>query len=470
MPHLAHELVVAATGAAVTRVGARSFAGVVHDSRAALPGSLYFAIRGERVDGHDFVAQAEAAGAAGVVVARGRGAATVAATASVAVFEVDDPILALGRLARAWRRSLPVKIVALTGSVGKTSTKEMLAAIFVAAVGEAAVHKTRGNLNNHIGVPLTLLGLEPAHRYAVVELGMSSLGEIAYLESMTHPDVAVVTRVAGVHLEQLGTLQNVGRAKGEIFEGRASTGAAFAISPIGEHLLYESLQRVPADRQRTFGAGSADFAVRHARLDGDSTLIGLNLQGKSLDVRLSLLGAHHATNAAAAAAAATVLGIDERSVAAGLASVATEKHRMQALAIGGRTIIDDCYNASPPSMRAALDAMAAIGGTSARRVAILGDMFELGPGGPAEHAAIGRYAGERANEVIGIGGLSQDTVAGARALLGEHAVHAADPEDAARRALGVSSPGDVLLVKGSRGMKLERVIEAIQRLSADGNV
>jgi UDP-N-acetylmuramoyl-tripeptide--D-alanyl-D-alanine ligase len=464
MMSLPSELVLLASGAAVLRAGPEAYAGVSHDTRTLAAGSLYVAIRGERLDGHDFVAQAEAAGAAGIMIARGQGERAMAATKACAVLEVDDPILALGRVARAWRRMLPVKIVALTGSVGKTSTKEMLASILVAAAGEDAVHKTRGNLNNHIGVPLTLLGLRPTHRYAVVEMGMSSLGEIAYLEHLTRPNACVVTKVAGVHLEQLGSIENIGRAKGEIFEGAASTGAAYAIYPHGERLLDESLARVPKDMRRTFGKGG-DVSVARAALDGETTKLTLALEKRWLEVSLSILGAHQAENAAAATAAARCLEIGDAAIIAGLSQVKSEKHRMQVVHIDGRTLIDDCYNASPPSVRAALDALAQLGGKQARRIAILGDMLELGPSGPAEHAAIGRYAGTRANEVIALGPLSKETVAGAGETLGEHAAHVGDPEEAAQRAMQRSKPGDLLLVKGSRGMKLERVIEAMSRLA-----
>jgi UDP-N-acetylmuramoyl-tripeptide--D-alanyl-D-alanine ligase len=455
------DLVVAATGAGIARAGATSFSAVSHDGRAVAAGGLYFALRGERSDGHEHVAQAEQSGAGGVVVARGKGAAAIQATRSCAVFEVDDPILALGRLARAWRRTLDVRVVGLTGSVGKTSTKEMLAAIFAAAVGADAVHKTAGNLNNHIGVPLSLLALEPRHRLAVIEMGMSALGEIAYLESLVRPDVCVVTRVAGVHTEQLGSIGNVARAKGEIYEGQASTGAAYAIVPHGERQLERSLQRVPHAMRRSFGGSGADVAVVEARLDGDGTRLVLAVGSRHIEARLPILGVHHAHNAAAAAAAALSLGLDEVAIAAGLGAVRAEKHRMQILHIGGRTIIDDCYNASPPSVRAALDVLGGLGEKTARRVAVLGDMFELGPGGPDEHAAIGRYAAGQAQAVVGVGALSAGTVSAARERLGERAVHAADAEEAARQALAFSQAGDVVLVKGSRGMKLERVLEAM---------
>jgi UDP-N-acetylmuramoyl-tripeptide--D-alanyl-D-alanine ligase len=465
MPRLPLDLVVAATGAAITRAAPPVLEGVSHDGRMGPPGGLYVAIRGERLDGHDFVAQAEAAGAAAVLVARGRAEAAVAATRAVAVLEVDDPMLALGRLARAWRTTLPGTVVALTGSVGKTSTKEMLAAIFAAAVGPAAVHKTRGNLNNHLGVPLTLLGMAPEHRYAVVELGMSSLGEIAYLEHLARPDAVLVTRVAGVHLEQLGSIENVARAKGEIYEGRAASGTAWAIAPHGERLLEPSLAHVPPARRRSFGGEGADVAIVEARLEEGATHVRLRTPAGEVSARLPILGVHHASNAATAACAALAVGVGLEAVRVGLDAVAPAQHRMQLLRVEGRTVIDDCYNASPPSVRAALDALASVGEQGARRVAILGDMLELGPGGPAEHAAIGRYAATRANDVIAIGALSRQTAAGAGEALGERALHVDGPEQAAARALALTRPGDVLLVKGSRGMRLERVIEEMQRLA-----
>ncbi len=474
MPRLELDLVVRATGAGVVRAATAElsaagagFAGVSIDTRAMPPGALYFAIRGERLDGHDFVAQAEAAGAGGVIVARGRGLAAEAATKRVAIFEVDEPLLALGRLAREHRLSLPAttRVVALTGSVGKTSTKEMLASIFAAAVGEAAVHKTRGNLNNHLGVPLTILGMGPAHLFAVVEMGMSSLGEIAYLEGIARPDLALVTNVAGVHVEQLGSLPNVGRAKGEIFGGRAAAGDAIAIAPHAEPLLDEALRGVPRALRHSFGGAGADVEVRDAKLEGEGTRVELSLRGRPLSLRLPLLGVHHARNAAAAVAAAQALGIDTQAIVAGLAQVKPEKHRMQLLEVGGRRVIDDCYNASPTSVRAALDALHALAGPG-RRVAILGDMLELGPDGPRAHAEIGRYAAAHADAVIGFGPLSTHTIAGARERLdAAHAMHVADPEAAAASAFAASAPGHVLLVKASRGMKLERVIDAMAGLA-----
>ena len=456
-------LVVRATGAGVLRpVDVESFTGVSIDTRSITRGALYVAIRGERLDGHDFVAQAEQAGAAAVLVARGRSADAMAHV-TIPVLEVDDPMLAIGRLARAHRLSMPARVVALTGSVGKTSTKEMLASILGAAVGDAAVHKTRGNLNNHLGVPLTLLGLEPHHRYAVVEMGMSSQGEIAYLEQLARPDVVLCTAIAGVHVEQLGSLAEVARAKGEIFEGRAAAGQAVAIAPHGEVLLDGVLAAVPAALRRTFGKGG-DVRVVSARVERHGTRIVLSLGPQTVELLLPIVGVHQAHNAAAAACAAQALGVDAAAIVTGLSVVHGEKHRMQLLELGARTVIDDCYNASPPSVMAALDALQALA-PAGRRVAILGDMLELGPGGPDAHAVIGRYAVGRATALVALGPLSQRTIDGVGAAM--PVLHTDDAMAAARFALEHSGAGDALLVKASRGMKLERVLDALSALTRD---
>ena len=466
MPRLFPDLVVYATGAAVLRARASSFSAVTIDGRNVKPDALYVAIRGEKLDGHEFVAQAVEAGATGIMVARGRGEAALVAAPNAAVFEVDDTLLALGRLARAYRMTLEAKVVALTGSVGKTSTKEMIAAILSAAVGGENVHKTSGNLNNHLGVPLTVLAIEPHHRFAVVEMGMSGLGEIAYLEAIARPDVALVTNVAGVHLEQLGSIERVGQANGEIFEGRAAAGHAFAVAPVGDAQLAQSLSRVPAALRRTFGGEGADVRVLSAAIEEGATYVNLALAAQTLDLKLGLFGVHQANNAAAAAAVAQCLGIDAAAIQRGLEEAHGEKHRMHLYQLAGRTIIDDCYNASPPSVIAALDALDAMHAEGKRRVAVLGDMLELGPGGAEAHAAMGRYAAGRVDTLVAFGPLSSHAADAARAALGTAVFHTDDPVVAARYAYDASGPGDALLVKASRGMKLERVLDALAVLAS----
>jgi UDP-N-acetylmuramoyl-tripeptide--D-alanyl-D-alanine ligase len=455
--------VVAATGGQVTRTGAGRFSAAVIDGRGAPAGALFFAIRGARLDGHDFVAQAVAGGAAGAVVGRGR-----TPPGDFTVVEVDDPTAALGALGQAHRAAFPsLKVVAVTGSNGKTTTKEMIASILAAHAGAPAVLKTDGNLNNHLGVPLTLLRLTEAHRFAVVEMGMSALGEIAYLARLARPDVAVVVNVAAVHLEHLGSLANVAQAKGEIYGGLSDGG--FAVAPVDQPLLAPWIAPVPAAKRLTFGPRALGPTVGVDAVTGDARglQLALTIDGETLAARLPLVGAHNALNAAAAAAVARALGVPASAVLDGLSSVRPAKHRLQLLPVGDRTVLDDCYTASPLSMRAALDALAAITPPGARRVAVLGDMLELGPDTARLHAEVGQYAADRVDQLIAVGPTATHLCEAARARLLGAAYHAFSVEDAASRAAAVSGAGDVLLIKASRGMQLERVIAALEaRLGA----
>jgi UDP-N-acetylmuramoyl-tripeptide--D-alanyl-D-alanine ligase len=446
------------------------FSSVTIDSRAIAPGALFFAVKGDRFDGHDFAQGAIAAGARGVVVARGRGAALSGAS----IIEVDDTVAALGKLGHAHRMAMTnLRVVGVTGSNGKTTTKEMLAAIFTSAAGESAVLKTEGNLNNHLGVPLTLCRLHEGHRFAVVEMGMSGLGEIEYLTKLARPDVAVIVSIAGVHLEQLGSLENIARAKAEIFAGLGNSG--IAVVPAAERLLDAHMAAIPAARLRTFGAAARTSAAPTAAYDdvrsGPTGLrFRLHLAGVTsavgAAVELHLVGAHNASNAAAAAACAMALDVGEGSIIDGLGNVRAAKHRAQLVQVGALTVLDDCYNAAPPSTKAALDTLAEVTPAGKKRIAVLGDMLELGPESPSLHAAVGAHAAARCDFLVTVGDLSRHTHEGAAAL-GDRRFHTADVNAAAVRVREVSGAGDVILVKASRGMKLERVIDALQR--AEGN-
>jgi UDP-N-acetylmuramoyl-tripeptide--D-alanyl-D-alanine ligase len=464
--------VLTATGGSVVRTGtAAAFSQVVIDGRAGGAGALFFAIKGDRFDGADFAGQAVQSGATGVVVARGR-AATLKDVGSATVIEVDDTVQALGRLGRAHRESLTsLRVVAITGSNGKTTTKEMVASILSAAAGPASVLKTEGNLNNHLGVPLTLLRLNPSHRYAVIEMGMSALGEIAYLSGLAQPDVAVVVSIAAVHLEHLGSLENIARAKGEIWSGLQAGG--FAVYPVDEARLLPHVATVPTDRRFTFGplASNPTVAYDEVRSDARGLVCRLHLRGltsrSGVEARIGLVGAHNASNAAAAAAACRALDVGEGSILEGLSSVKPAKHRLQLVDVGDRTVLDDCYNASPLSMRAALDALVATTPAHRQRVAVLGDMLELGPESRALHEELGRYAADRVDLLIATGSEGRHLVEGARPKLGDRALHLDDVQAAAARAWSSTRAGDVILVKASRGMKLERVIDWMSTLAAE---
>jgi UDP-N-acetylmuramoyl-tripeptide--D-alanyl-D-alanine ligase len=446
--------VVAATGGARLRgQDGAIFSSVTIDSRAVSPGALFFAVKGERFDGHDFVAAAVASGATGVVVERGRGTAL---TIDASVIGVDDVVQALGALAAAHRAAMTdLKVVAITGSHGKTTTKEMTAAILASAAGGDAVCKTEGNLNNHLGVPLTLLRLHEGHRYAVVEMGMSGLGEIEYLTKLARPDVAVVVGIAGVHLEQLGSLENVARAKAEIFAGLGAGGVA--IYPHDEALLRPHVGALP--RTMTFGPKATRATVTYEDVQPGPTglTMRLHLTGVTsavgVSAHVSLIGRHNASNAAAAACVALALDVGEGSILDGLATVRAAKHRAQLVQVaGGRTVLDDCYNAAPASMRAAIDALVEVTPAGAQKIAVLGDMLELGPDSDKLHAEVGAYAAARVDHLVTLGERSK--------IMGA-SFHTDDPRVAADRVRAVSRAGDVILVKASRGMRLERVIDAL---------
>jgi len=443
--------VIAATGGRLVRGDAgATFSSASIDSRTVQPGALFVAVKGDRFDGHDFAATAMAAGASGVLVERGRGAAI---GGEAVVIEVDDTLVALQQIGRAQLESMDgIKVIGITGSNGKTTTKEMVAAILASAVGADAVLKTEGNLNNHFGVPLTLCRLHAGHRYAVVEMGMSGLGEIRALAKLATPHVAVITNIAGVHLEQLGSLENIARAKAEIFESVRET----AIYPANEPLLAPHVASLP--RTMTFGPKSSRATVMYDDVKPGPTglTMRLHLSGVTSAVGVAahvpLIGRHNASNAAAAACVALALDIGEGSILDGLANVRAAKHRAQLVQAGDRTILDDCYNAAPNSMRAAIDALVEITPTGAQKVAVLGDMLELGPESAKLHADVGAYAASRVDHLIAIGPQSKHMSA---------SFHTEDLDAAVTRVRAVSRAGDVILVKASRGMRLERVIDAL---------
>jgi UDP-N-acetylmuramoyl-tripeptide--D-alanyl-D-alanine ligase len=448
------------------------FSAVGIDGRTLPPGGLFVALRGERHDGHAFARQAVEQGARGVLCEPGRGGEVLAAVGD-GVCVVESPLdgtASLTALARRHRNALSsLRIVGVVGSNGKTTTKEMIAQICIEAFGPERVCKTAGNLNNHLGVPLTLLGLRPEHAVAVVEMGTSGPGEIAHLGALVRPDVAVVVSIGAEHLETLGSLAGVAAAEAEIFDHVGADGVV--VVPAEERLLDPHLARVRG-RLVTFGtAGSDTRASVEVRTAQQSTRgLYVQLTGEvSVISTLATVGVHNAGNAACAAAAAHALGIDDPTVSLGLSNVRPAWHRAQLVPVGDRTLLDDCYNASPPSMSAALDALTAISPKGKRRVAVLGDMLELGPDGPLLHRAMGAQAASCADVVITVGPLARELGAVAAEHLGPRAHHAGDdPAAAALRAAELayaeSEPGSVILFKGSRGMRLERAIDALATL------
>ncbi len=436
------------------RGGDALFTGVSSDSRALARDDLFVALRGERFDGHEFVAAAAQAGAAGALVAAD--AAARFEDSRLPLLLVPDTRLALGDLAAYWRGKFLLPLVAVTGSSGKTTVKEMLAAILREAAGAPeAVLATQGNLNNDIGVPLMLLRLRAHHRYAVIEMGMNHAGEIAYLTRLARPDVALVTNAGTAHLEFLGTREAIARAKGEVFQGLAPGGTAVinaddAFAPLwrdavaGHPVLEFGLERpVPV---------SASY-----RLQADSTDLALRLPAGEVAARLAVPGLHNVRNALAAAAAAAALEIAPDAIAAGLAAFKGVKGRLQRKpGLNGAALIDDTYNANPESVEAAIAVLAAAGGT---RLLVLGDMGELGSGAGELHGEIGARA--RAAGLDALLALGPASVQAAHAF-GEGARHFERIEDLLAELENRLAPGVTVLVKGSRFMQMERVVKSFE--------
>ena len=398
------------------------------DSRDAGPGDLFVGLPGARVDGGRFAPGALARGAWGVLVASEHAdAAAVVAPADAVVLAAEDPLAALQRLATAWRRELGAQVVAITGSTGKTSTKDVLAAMLAPHRRVAA---TLENLNTEIGLPLTVLAAPPGTQVLVLEMAMRGAGQIAELTRIAEPDVGVITNVGPVHVELLGSVEAVAAAKAELFAGLRA--GATAVLPAGEPRLEPHL-RGDVHSVR-FGPGG-DVT--------DSDLSGLELSFGSAHMRL---------NALAALAAARAVGVEP----SGAIAVALSAMRGQVRHLGGDiTVVEDCYNANPMSMRAALDDLKR--SAAGRRVAVLGDMLELGPEAERHHIAVGEHARE-------IGALLITVGPHAAAMGGDHAV--ASAAEAAALLPGLLEPGDTVLVKASRGLGLEAIVDALASAEA----
>jgi len=464
------ESAAAVTGGELLRAGAAGgtrFSGVTIDSRHVDPGQAFVAIAGDRFDGHDFVAEAVNRGAVLVVVDR---SSKKTLPPRAAVLRVDGTRAALGQLARAWKIEVAPMSVAITGSVGKTTTKELTRAM-LARLGPT--HWNRGNLNNDIGLPLTLLAMPESTRFLVVEMGMNAPGEIAYLTGLAEPEIGVVTCVAPVHLEGLGSLEAVAEAKGELLRGLPGDG--WAVVPGREPLLASSLAAIPEARRVRFGEQAGD-EVRILEVQGrgaDGTRVALSLRGEEIAFDLPLVGAHNAKNAAAAAAVGMILGVEPAEIARTLASLPGEglSHRSSVRRLGPWQVLDDCYNANPLATRAALDTLVELA-SGVGAVAVLGDMLELGREAQRLHAEVGQHAaGLELDLLVTVGGLGGAIAKGALAAgMPPEKVHAAaDAGEAAREVRRRAAPGSWVLVKASRGARLERVIDLLDEPATGGD-
>ena len=433
------------------------------DSRASGAGTLFFALPGERVDGHEFVAQASAAGASGAVVSKARPLDSFGdLPEAFGLIVVDDPARALARLAAWHRRLMKASIVGVTGSAGKTTTKDMIAAVLREGFSVLA---TEGNMNNEIGLPLTLLRLEPDHDVAVLEMAMRAPGEITALAKTARPDAGVVTNVGFAHIGLLGSQSGIADAKAELV--RALPAHGFAVLN-GDDSHVRAMERFAPGRSLLYGL-SPDCSIRavDVALSEDDTSFAVTLDGQaSPDVRFTVPvpGRHNVLNALAALAVGWRLGIDPGAMARGLASFRPSAMRMHFVqAPRGFTVIDDTYNANPASVRCAIDAALQHGGQR-RVIAVLGDMLELGDAGDAGHAELGAYAvSAGVSGLVTVGPLAALAASRAvRAGLDPRRCHACDDNaSAAHAAIEMASAGDVILVKGSRGMRMEQIVSAL---------
>lgn len=426
-----------------------SFGRVTTDSRELRRGDLFVALRGERFDGHAFLPAVAAAGAAGAVVSR-------LMDGSFPQIVVADPLAAMQVFARNWRGDFHIPLVGVTGSVGKTTTRQLVAAV-LAELGPVCA--TQGNLNNHIGVPLTLCRLRAEHRAAVIEMGASHAGEIALLAGIARPTIGIVTLAGDAHLEGFGSRDGVAHAKGEMFAALGADGTAV----INADDFYAPLWRGLAGRARIIEFGldrSAAVGAGDVRLDdaGSRFVLRIELDGErdEAPVRLALPGRHNVRNALAAAAAGLAAGVSLEAVARRLADARPVAGRgVWMTAPGGARILDDSYNANPTSVRAGLEVLARRPGT---RIALLGDMGELGPEGPALHEAVGRQARALGIDVLcTVGPLSRSTARG----FGAGARHFDDMPEAIAALRLLLAPGVSLLVKASHSAHLERVVAAL---------
>ncbi|MGA8500010.1 MAG: UDP-N-acetylmuramoyl-tripeptide--D-alanyl-D-alanine ligase [Candidatus Sulfotelmatobacter sp.] len=420
------------------------------DSRTVGPGQLFLAVKGERLDGHDFVEQALEKGAVAAVVRKDQLSRYPRETRLLAV---EDTLVALQTLATAVRKLWGKPLIAVTGSAGKTTTKEAIAHVLSTRF---RVLKSEGNFNNHFGLPLMLLKLEPEYDVAVVEMGMSHAGEIRALAKIARPEIGVVTNVAPVHLEFFDSLAGIARAKYELVESLPANGVAvlnaddeyvsqFGRDFKGKVVMYGTgaAADVRAENVHAKGTGGVEFDVVIGRVREHATL--------------PLVGEHNVLNALAAVAVGLERGLEPTEAVGALATLAPADKRGQVLQVGNITVINDCYNSNPKALEAMVDALATM--AAKRRIVVAGEMLELGPAGEEMHRQAGEHIAEKKIDVlIGVRGLAQMMVEGARKA-GTPAEFVATPEEAGEWLAREARDGDVVLLKASRGVKLEKALE-----------
>jgi UDP-N-acetylmuramoyl-tripeptide--D-alanyl-D-alanine ligase len=443
---------------AATSFGDQTATSYSIDSRTIGPGQLFFAVKGERFDGHDFVPEALSKGAVAAVVRKDQRERYGDKSRLVAV---DDTLVALQTLATAVRKVWGKPLVGITGSAGKTTTKEAIAHVLSSRL---RVLKSEGNFNNHFGLPLMLLKLEPEHDVAVIEMGMSHPGEIRALAKIAYPEIGVVTNVAPVHLEFFDSIAGIARAKYELVESLPASGTA-VLNADDEYV--SQFGRGFKGRAILYGTNpSAEVRAENVQSKGaDGSEFDIVTPGSREHARLALVGEHNILNALAATAVALARGFKLPEAVAALATLAPADKRGQVLQLDNITVINDCYNSNPKALQAMVDALASM--KAGRRIVVAGEMLELGPTGEEMHRAAGRHIAEKKIDVlIGVRGLAQAMVAGAGD--GTRAEFVTTPEEAGEWLARETRAGDVVLLKASRGVKLEKALDTWKALRIRG--
>lgn len=423
------------------------------DSRTIRHGDLFFAVKGDRLDGHDYV---EAALASGAVAAIVRKDALARYSCKTRLLAVEDTLLALQHLGAAVRRIWGKTLIGITGSAGKTTTKETIAHVLASKL---RVHKTHGNFNNHFGLPLNLLQLEPEHDVAVIEMGMSHAGEITALAEIAKPDIGVVTNVGPVHLEFFENIAGIARAKYELIESLPPGGIAVLNA---DDPYVSQFGRDFHGKVVMYGIHKpADVCAQNIEhLGPQGSRFDVVVEGVRESVTFPLVGEHNVLNALAAVAVALEQGISPSDAVAALATMSPVDKRGEILQIGGATVVNDCYNSNPKALQSMVDALVAI--PAPRHLVVAGEMLELGPTGAELHRECGRYMAKRGvKRIIGVRGLAEALVEGARAA-GATADFVATPEEAGQLIAQEIRDGDAVLFKASRGVRLEKGLEVFK--------
>ena len=431
------------------------------DSRTVQPGELFFAVQGEKLDGHDFVEQALGKGAIGAVVRREQASRF---TSKSRLLLVDDPLIALQKLAAAVRRLWGKTLVGITGSAGKTTTKEAIAHVLSARF---RVLRSEGNFNNHFGLPLMLLKLESGHDVAVIEMGMSHAGEITALAKLAQPELGVVTNVAPVHLEFFDSVAGIARAKYELIEGLPSNGTAI-LNADDEYV--SQFGRDFRGKVIMYGLKStADVRAENIQPRAPlGSTFDVMVHGCRESASLALIGRHNVHNALAAVAVGIERGMTPSEAVDALATLNPADKRGQVLQLGNITVINDCYNSNPKALNAMVDALAGMPGK--RKIVVAGEMLELGESSAELHRQSGEHIAEKkVDRLLGVRGMAEEIVNAAKAR-GSAADFVDSPEGAGEWLARETRDGDVVLLKASRGVKLERALETWQRIAGSQTV